>query len=174
MVGEGVPKLCERAVGATHPQLVDRLIELARPRYRVRPLRHTRPYPGVVEMIEQLRRAKVKLAVLSNKPHETTVSMVRTFWPDHTFDRVQGYVEEQHRKPDPYYVLQFCRELDVDPSEVCMIGDTPTDIETAGRSGVVGVGVTWGFRVRSDLVDRGAEWLVDSPAELVGLLGCGA
>ena len=174
MVGEGVPKLCERAVGATHPHLVNRLIELARPRYRVRPLRHSRPYPGVVAMIERLRQASIKLAVLSNKPHDMTASMVRAFWSDHTFDCVQGYVDEQHRKPDPHYVLRICRELGVSPSEACVIGDTPTDVETARRSGAIGIGVAWGFRSRADLTSAGSAHVVGAPAELVALLGCGA
>jgi len=174
MVGEGVPKLCERALGRSHPHLIDRLIELARPRYRVRPLRHTRPYPGVGEMIKRLRQAGVKLAVLSNKPHEMTVSVVRAFWPDHTFDLIQGYIEEHRRKPDPYYVLQICDSLGASPSETCLIGDTPTDIETARRSGTIGISVTWGFRSRADLTGAGAPRTVDSPAELAAALGCGA
>lgn len=170
MVGEGVPKLCERAIGATHPHLVDRLAELARPRYRARPLRHTRPYPGVIEMVAGLHRAGVKLAVLSNKPHHMTVSMVRTFWPDRTFCCVQGYVAEQRRKPDPYHVLQICGELDLAPSAACVIGDTPTDVETARRSGAMGIGVAWGFRSRADLSAAGCEHIVETPAELMALL----
>ena len=104
MVGEGVPKLCERALGQTHPHLVGRLAELVRPYYRTRVVDQTRPYPGVVELVERLRSAGVRLAVLSNKPHELTVRVVRTFWPNSTFDVIQGYLEEQHRKPSPYYL----------------------------------------------------------------------
>jgi phosphoglycolate phosphatase len=174
LVGEGIPKLCERALGHTHPHLVKRLAELARPRYRVRPLRHTRPYPGIVEMTGELRRRGFKLAVLSNKPHDMTVSMVRALWPDHTFECVQGYVDERHRKPDPYHALGICRELGVSPSDTWLIGDTPTDMETAHRSGTVGVGVTWGFRARADLADAGADCLVDAPGQLLTTLGCGS
>lgn len=171
MVGEGIPKLCARAIGQTHPYLISRLAELARPRYRVRPLRHTRPYPGMVELIECLHHEGVKLAVLSNKPHEMTVSVVRAFWPGETFGRIQGYVEERHRKPDPYYVHRICRDLGVSPSATCLIGDTPTDVETARRGGTVGIGVTWGFRGRADLAAAGAPHIVDCPAELAALLG---
>ena len=174
LVGEGVPKLCERALGQTQPHLVDRLAELARPRYRVRPLRYTRPYPGIVESLQQLRAGGVKLAVLSNKPHEMTLSVVRAFWPDDTFDCIQGYVTERHRKPDPYYVLRICRGLGVSPAHTCLVGDTPTDVATARRSGTTGVGVTWGFRSRADLAEAGAEYLVDTPAQLAEALGCGA
>jgi len=172
LVGEGIPRLCERALGQSHPHLVNRLAEVARPRYRVRPLRHTRPYPGVVEMTQTLRRRDLRLAVLSNKPHEMTTSMVRALWPANTFDRVQGYVDERHRKPEPYYVLRICQELGVSPARTWLVGDTPTDIETAKRSGAVGIGVTWGFRSRADLADAGAEHLVEDPAQLAAMLGC--
>ncbi len=170
MVGEGVPKLCERALGRTHPHLVNRLAELARPRYRVRPLRHTRPFDGITELLGDLRRNGVKLAVLSNKPHEMTVSMVRAFWSENMFDCVQGYVVEQYRKPEPHYIYQICQDLRVEPERTCMIGDTPTDIETARRSGTIGIGVAWGFRGRGDLVEAGTQYVVDHPAELKALL----
>lgn len=173
MVGEGIPKLCERAAGASHPHLVNRLIELARPRYRTRPLRHSRPYPGVVEMIERLRRVGLKLAVLSNKPHDMTVSMIQALWADGIFERVRGYLEELPRKPDPHCVLEICRELGVRTAETCLVGDTPTDIEAARRAGVIGIGITWGFRNRADLSEAGATYIVDTPGELVGLLGRG-
>ena len=170
MVGEGVPKLCERAIGHTHPRLVNRLAELARPRYRVRPLRYTRPFDGITDLLDALLHAGVKLAVLSNKPHEMTVKMVKSFWSENMFDCVQGYVVEQYRKPEPHHIYQICRSLRVAPRRTCMIGDTPTDIETARRSGAIGIGVTWGFRNRVDLADAGADYIVEHPDELRTLL----
>ncbi|MBN2447458.1 MAG: HAD family hydrolase [Phycisphaerae bacterium] len=166
MVGEGIPKLAQRAVGATHPHLVARLAELARARYRVRPLRHTRPYPGVQELIGRLRAAGIRLAVLSNKPHDMTRRMVATFWQDGEFDQVLGYIDEEHRKPSPHYLRRICEDLDIAPTETWMVGDTPTDVETAHRAGALAVGVTWGFRTRAELAGAGADFIVDSPDEL--------
>jgi phosphoglycolate phosphatase len=166
MVGEGVPMLCRRALGDTHPHLVERLTELARARYRVRPLRHTRPYPGVVAAIRRLHTRGIKLAVLSNKPHDMTVRVVYAFWPDHEFDAIQGYREEEYRKPSPHYALRLCETLGVEPAQTWLVGDTPTDLLTATRSGAVFVGVTWGFRSRADLEEAGAVNLIDDPATL--------
>jgi len=171
MVGEGVPTLCQRAIGQTHPLLVGRLIELARARYRVRPLRYTRPYPGLVPAIRKLREAGLRLAVLSNKPHELTIRVVRAFWNKNAFDCIQGYVEEEHRKPDPFYVYRICGQLDLPPQQVCLVGDTPTDLETARRAGAAFIGVTWGFRTREDLTQAGAALLVDQPEQLLRELG---
>jgi phosphoglycolate phosphatase len=166
LVGEGVPTLCRRALGETHPHLVARLTELARPRYGARPLRYTRPYPGVPQLIERLRARNIKLAVLSNKPHDLTIRVVGAFWPDDEFECIQGYVDEAQRKPDPFYVLRLCEQLAVSPGETWLIGDTPTDVATAARAGAVCVGVTWGFRTRADLDAAGARYIVDHPEEI--------
>ena len=166
MVGEGVPVLCRRALGNTHPQLIERLTELARARYRIRPLRYTQPYPGVPELVQRLNSRGVKLAVLSNKPHELSNRVVRAFWPNGPFARIQGYVEEELRKPDPHYVLRICDSLGVHPTQTWLVGDTPTDIETAQRAGAIGVGITWGFRTRADLEAAGARYIVDRPEEI--------
>ncbi len=165
MVGDGVPMLCRRAVGETHPHLVPRLADLARAFYRVRPLKHTRPYPGVGELAERLRRRGVRLAVLSNKPHEMTEAVTRTFWPD-TFEMIQGFLDEEHRKPNPHYVLRICEHFRVTPADTWVIGDTPTDVMTAKRAGATSIGVTWGFRTREDLANAGADRIVDRPEEI--------
>ncbi len=166
MVGEGVPVLCQRAIGAAHPHLVARLAELVRAVYRTRVTRHTRPYPGVPELVDRLRRRGIRLGVLSNKPHDMTVRVVRAFWPDGVFAAVYGYVTEEHRKPSPFYLLQMCNELGIRPADTWMIGDTPTDVATALAAGAVPVGVTWGFRKREELEAAGAQWIVDRPEEI--------
>lgn len=167
LVGEGIPLLCRRAIGDAYPHLVDRLIELARPRYRTRLMVHTRPYAGVPELIGRLHDARTPLGVLSNKPHDMTQRIVAAFWPCE-FREVWGYIEESGRKPDPARLLYICDQLGVDPRQAWLVGDTPTDIETARRAGAIGVGVTWGFRTARDLREAGAEWIVDSPGELLG------
>ncbi len=171
MVGEGVPRLCQRAIGDEHPHLVARLIELARPRYRARVVRHTRPYPGIPDAVRDFAAAGIPLAVLSNKPHELTRLVVNRFWDEGTFVRVQGYVEERGRKPDPGLLLRICREAGVAPARTWMIGDTPTDIETARRAGCTGVGVAWGFRPVADLRAAGADLVVETPGDLATAAG---
>ncbi len=166
LVGEGIPKLCERAIGAQRPDLVPRLAELARAVYRTRVVRHTRPYPGVPQMIDRLRGAGVRLGVLSNKPHELTRRVIETFWGDGQFTAVYGYLGEAHRKPSPVYLERICAELGVATEHTWMIGDTPTDIRTARAAGTRAVAVTWGFRSRADLLADRPDRIVDAPEEL--------
>jgi phosphoglycolate phosphatase len=174
MVGEGVPALCRRAIGDSHPYYLNRLIELARPRYRVRSLVHTSPYDGICEVVTKIRQCGVPLGALSNKPHDMTDRMVRTFWPNGEFEFVQGYIEERYRKPDPHHLLHMCIAAGVEPAEACLVGDTPTDVLTARNAGAAMIGVTWGFRTRADLIEAGATRLVASPDQLLVELGLSA
>lgn len=166
LVGEGIVTLCQRAVGHTHPHLVGRLVELARPRYRLNCLVHTRPYEGVPELVSQLAGEGMRLAVLSNKPHEMTRRIVQRFWPDGVFAAVQGYDQEERRKPSPHHALAICERLRVKPENALLIGDTPTDIQTARNSRAAICGVTWGFRPRHELEAAKPDWLIDHPGEL--------
>lgn len=166
MVGEGLPKLCQRAVGENHPQHVARLVELARTHYRARMLCHTRPYAGVPELVGRLKARGCLLGVLSNKPHEMTARIVREFWPT-GFDAIQGYTQEQMRKPDPRSLLAMIGSLGASPGRTWLVGDTPTDVETARHSGTRCIAVTWGFRTRSDLAASGAPCIVDTPEQVL-------
>ncbi|MEW6252501.1 MAG: HAD family hydrolase [Planctomycetota bacterium] len=166
MVGEGVPTLCQKAIGANCPELVPRLIELMRVVYPTRATRHTRPYPGVLDLVARLKARGVRLGVLSNKPHELTVRLVRSFWADGTFGAVYGYIAEEHRKPSPVYLRKICAELGVAPAATWLVGDTPIDVATALAAGAIPIGVTWGFRTREELAAAGAQWIFDRPEEL--------
>ncbi|MBW7903982.1 MAG: HAD family hydrolase [Phycisphaerae bacterium] len=174
LVGEGFPALGRRAVDESHQHLVPRLVDLARARYRTRFLRHTVPFPGVREMVASLRTAGIRLGVVSNKPHDLTTRIVNAFWPGAVFDAVQGYLREEWRKPNPHHALEMCRTLDVPPPDSWFIGDTATDILTGLRAGMRAVGVSWGFRPRSELEQAGAHTVVDTPAALAALAGCRA
>lgn len=169
LVGDGIVRLAQRAIGETHPELVSRLIELTRARYRLAPLKHTRPYAGVPDLVSQVQSAGKKLGVLSNKPHELTQRITRTFWPN-DFHAIQGYVEDRLRKPNPHFILQMCAALGVAPQETCLIGDTPTDVETARQAGCQCIGITWGFRTRADLLEAGATVIADTPEAVAKLL----
>lgn len=170
MVGEGFNRLCERAIGQSHPHLLGRLMELGATRYRTRPLRHTRPYRGVPELVSAMAGRGIRLGVLSNKPHDMTTRITQALWSDGVFSAIQGFDFESKRKPDPHHLLRMAEQAGATPRATWLIGDTPTDVETARRAGATCVAVTWGFRTRDDLAAAGARWIVDHPVEVSALL----
>jgi phosphoglycolate phosphatase len=131
----------------------------------------TQPYPGVAELLDALIARGLKLAVLSNKPHEFTVRCVSQLLPHWTFDAVLGQREGVPRKPDPAGAFEIAAQLKIPPANFLYLGDTFVDMETARAAGMFPVGVLWGFRPAEELQESGAQALIARPGELVGLLG---
>jgi phosphoglycolate phosphatase len=179
-VGDGAVKLIERAIENSgveinsprgrelfsdiHPEYVRE--------YNDDPFFMTDAYDGIKSALASLKASGIKLAVLSNKPHDTVVQLARKYFPD-TFSEVAGAKDAVPLKPAPDGALDICRRLGVQPSEVAYFGDTGVDMKTAAAFGAgAAVGVLWGFRGRDELIADGATVLLAHPSEIYGLI-CG-
>ena len=131
---------------------------------------NTRPYDGIEEMLDGLTRRRVKMAVLSNKPHEFTKKCVSGFLRKWTFEVVLGLRHGIPRKPDPAGALEIASSLNIPPERFIYAGDTSIDMNTACAAGMFPVGVLWGFRSGEELLKSGARVLVKNPADILTLL----
>ena len=129
----------------------------------------TRPYDGILPLLGELNSRNVPLAVLSNKPESFTVRCVEEYFSDYAFHDVRGQRDDVPRKPDPTSALQIASGLRLRSSAVVYVGDTATDMKTAGAANMYPVGVTWGFRPRAELEAHGAQRLLDHPSGLLAL-----
>ena len=166
LVGEGARRLVEKALPADQQPRAEPLLRDFLRRYDEQLLVHTRPYPGVPELLEALSGRGLRLAVLSNKPHPLTVRVVEGLLPRARFAAVVGQREGVPRKPDPTAALRLADELGVPPAAWAYVGDTRTDMQTAVGAGMLPVGVLWGYRGREELLAAGARRLAATPDEL--------
>jgi len=127
------------------------------------------PYPDIVKLLASLPK-ELKLAVLSNKDDQFTQRCVEFFFPN-TFHYVLGHRSDVPHKPDPQGGNRLMDALGVSPTSTWLVGDTATDMNTAAACKVAGVGVSWGFRDRNELISAGAEEIVDAPMQILELLG---
>ncbi len=88
---------------------------------------HSKPYPGVTELLRELAHRGVWMGILSNKPHHFTQRCVEALLADHRFASVIGQRPDVPRKPDPFSLLEMLRGLGTAPSEVLYVG-IPTRI----------------------------------------------
>jgi phosphoglycolate phosphatase len=135
--------------------------------YTEAPLAFTTVYPGVLELIAELRQRKIKTAVLTNKNNPTAQLVVAGLFPQGSFDIVQGEISGRPRKPDPACVWELTVELGLSPSDILFAGDSEVDIETAVNSGCFPLGVSWGYRSRETIIKAGARHIIDRPQELL-------
>lgn len=168
-VGNGVRRLMERAVpgGAAHPEF-EAAFATFRRHYMEHSLDTTRPYKGIPEMLQELKRRGRHTAVVSNKFDAATKELCRHFFPD-TIDVAVGEHEAEgiRKKPAPDTVLQALSQLGVGQEGAVYVGDSDVDIQTARNSGLPCISVLWGFRDREFLLAHGAETFVSQPSELL-------
>jgi phosphoglycolate phosphatase len=172
IVGWGIKRL---ALGALpepdrNEETAARIAGEAQQFYAEKPLVYSRPYPGMGDLAAELRRRKVRIAVLSNKPDPVAQLVVSGLFPRGTFDLVQGEVLGLPRKPDPSGAWELLVQLEHTPRETIFMGDSEIDMETAHNIGCFPLGVSWGFRPRETLEKAGAARIIDRPAELLDML----
>ena len=164
-VGRSLP---DGSVPDFNDPLVDRALVVYGEHYAKCCLDRTHPFDGVPEAVEELKRAGIKVGVLSNKQDAFVKETVEKLYPG-VFDAIHGQLDLPE-KPNPAPALAVARELGALPEECAFIGDSDIDIKTGVNSGMLPVGVTWGYRSEECLREAGAEVIVHRPDELIGVL----
>lgn len=165
LVGDGVKKLAERAC-RDRTKLADSVRREYQAYYRDHAQDQTAPYDGIQEMLRELQRMEIRMAVFSNKPHADTCRVVAHYFPDVRFDAVRGQIEGIPVKPDPAGALAIAEDMGVRPEEFIYFGDTGTDMCCAVNAGMRPVGVLWGFRTSEELLAAGAQVLLEHPMQI--------
>lgn len=127
----------------------------------------TAPFDGIQETLKAIKTQGIKMAILSNKPHFATCGVINSLFGEGYFDCVYGQREDVPIKPDPTAVLGIMEECNVKPEECLYIGDTGTDMETGKNAALCTVGVLWGFRGKEELLEGGADLIIEKPQQLL-------
>jgi phosphoglycolate phosphatase len=169
-IGEGARHLVARSLpaGASEAAIDDALARY-KARYRTHSLVNTRPFDGILAMLDALAARGIQLGVVTNKPHRAAEHMTAELFGEGRFGVVLGE-SPGRKKPDPQIALDAASELGVAPEACAFIGDTHIDIETAHAAGMRSIGVSWGLRPRSELEGAGAMDIVDRVEQLTALL----
>ena len=169
MVGDGVPKLVERAFAATGAPLTSvesgDMAKVFMGHYDGKGAIDTKPFPGAVDMLNRLRDAGYRMGVCTNKPQSPTEQILRDLGLAHYFDAVLGGDKLPVRKPDGEPLRAVLRELGAAPGTAVMVGDSINDVMTAKNAGVPAIAVTFGYP-RMPVAELGADLLIESFDEL--------
>ena len=168
-VGNGVIKLIERALPQDHQEDIMELKRRFDEIYEKHCLDNTRAYPGMVDLINELVDQEYNLAVVTNKPQDHATKIVKTLFPG-CFKYVFGNSERHPKKPDPCLTNLVISLFDVRKNEVVYLGDSDVDMATAKNAKVKSIGVSWGFRGRQELLDNGADEVVDRAKEILEVI----
>ena len=166
-VGNGVGRLIARAVPENTPiETYEQVLQTFREHYLIHGLDRTKPYPGIMPLLRDLKQRGKLIAVVSNKFYAATQELCTHFFGP-LVDVAIGEREDIRRKPAPDTVNEALRQLHADRASAVYIGDSDVDIATARNSAMPCISVLWGFRDRQFLIDNGATCLVSSPQEIL-------
>lgn len=169
-VGNGVKNLIELSIpGGLEDQKFEECLQTFKDYYSKNMQNKTRPYPGVMELLEKLTAAGMKLAIVSNKFDKAVKELNLQYFGDNISVAI-GESARIHKKPAPDCVFEALQELHADVLNAIYVGDSEVDVRTAHNAGIPCVGVTWGFRDKEILVKEKAGYIIDKPMELMDVL----
>jgi phosphoglycolate phosphatase len=166
MVGSGVKVLIEKAVRGQNDKY-DQVLNAYLYHYELLQKNKTRPYDGIIEVLKAIKAKDIKIAVLSNKPHEDTLRVVDHYFKGEIFDLVLGKKENNRPKPSTDGCVEILNTLKIS-GKVLYVGDTIIDMKTAKDAGFTSVAVTWGFRLKDELQD--SNYMIDIPGDLIPII----
>lgn len=151
-VGDGVKELIARSCPPdTDEASRQAVLEAYLPHYAAHNMDKTAPYPGVMELLADLKAAGYRLGVVSNK-HAAGVATLTAHYFGDRLDIAVGGDGTRPLKPAPDNLLYAMEQMGVDPENVWYVGDSVQDVRTAHAAGVKVVAVTWGFQDEERLV----------------------
>ena len=165
-VGNGVRRLIYLSVPEnTDEEISENCLTVFKEYYKSHSLIKTKPYDGIIPMLEELKKQGIKTAVVTNKMHEAAEDIVHIFF-DGLIDTTVGQVDGVAQKPQPDGINLVLSSLSVSKERAVYVGDSAVDCITAINAGMPCIGVTWGFRDRYVLLENGASCIIDSPEQI--------
>jgi phosphoglycolate phosphatase len=168
-IGNGLRKLVSRALPENHQNEIDHCYEDMMRIYGENCMQKTKPYNGILNLLDELRSLNILLSVLSNKSDELTKKITQAIFPEY-FEPVLGLTSEEFKKPNPATAIQISEQLNCKPSEIIFVGDSDIDMQTATNAGMYPIGVTWGYGTKGELLSDGAKFLLNKPSDLMVFL----
>lgn len=129
----------------------------------------TRPYPGIVDLLQTLKKCGVHQAVVSNKGDSFVKELCQLYFAG-LMDATVGEQPDVRRKPAPDSLLKVMKDLNANPAGVLYVGDSDVDVITARNAGVDCLAVCWGFRSIDELKAAGAARFASTAEEIAALV----
>lgn len=124
-------------------------------------------YDGIPELLKILHQKGIKLAVLTNKPHNVAIQIIQSVFGE-IFDVYCGQRPGIPVKPNPSAALEIADKLQILPNECVFIGDTCIDVQTGKNAGMQTIGVLWGFRDADEL--KNADIIAKHPSDIIDFI----
>ncbi|MBC7187761.1 MAG: HAD-IA family hydrolase [Calditrichaeota bacterium] len=167
-IGPGPDNFARVTLGEENMHRFGEFIGLFRQLYSDRCLISTRPFPGIMDLLQGLQG--YRLVVATNKPGPYTKRILAGLNMEPYFDAVICPEEVTHLKPHPEMILTAMARTGATPETTLVVGDTDNDIHAGKAAGARTCAVTWGYGPRATLESLRPDFVITRPAELFSIL----
>ncbi len=171
-VGDGVRELIRRALPESErnkEEMIEAVLNSNMKYYSSHYLIHTKPYEGIIEVMQALNRQNIYCTIFSNKP-DLMVQRISTELFGGLCAAAYGQRENVPKKPDPSTIFQLMQQFNCRREQVMYVGDSGVDMQTAKNAGVDSIGALWGFRTKEELEANGALAIATKPEDILKIL----
>jgi len=174
LAGGGARKLMTNLINARNADssLLDSMVEDWLSRYEKNAFYLTEPYNGIAEMLSQLKEMGILTAIVTNKSRRVAQTII-----EHSFGKQGELIDitvSEHPgmvlKPAPDEIIKLCREFSIESHNAMYIGDHTIDMLTGKNAGVKCCGVTWGFHTAEALSEAGADFIANTPNDIIKII----
>ncbi len=138
--------------------------------FRSRGIFENRVYDGITDLLDELRRRNVVIAIATSKPYEFSVKILKHFGLFPYFDYIGAASMDGSITKKEDVIMHLLEQFgEVDKSSVLMVGDRDQDVHGARANGLACAGVLWGYGSEEELKAAGADYLFAEPRELLKL-----
>ena len=127
-------------------------------------------FPYVLETLSALKRQGYRLTIASSRWHKSLSELTRDLCIAEYFDYLVGANDVDHAKPHPEPVMKTLTEMGVNASDALVVGDMNVDILMGANAGAKTCGVTYGNGTREELLQAGADYIINRFDELLEIL----
>ncbi|MCW9698682.1 MULTISPECIES: phosphoglycolate phosphatase [unclassified Avibacterium] len=130
----------------------------------------SRLYPNVKETLTALKERGFILAVVTNKPTQHVLPVLKAFGIDHLFSETLGGQSLPQIKPHPAPLYYLCGKFGLYPKQMLFVGDSKNDIIAATSAGCPVVGLTYGYNYNIPIAEAHPDWVFDDFAQILQIV----
>lgn len=169
-VGNGVRKLVERAIpDGTKNGNFEECLKTFKTHYSENMYNKTKPYDGILKVLEKIKNMEIKTAVVSNKFDAAAKELCKKYFGN-LIDIVVGQSDSIPQKPSPESIFEVVKYFGRNIEDCIYVGDSEVDIQTAKNAGIPCISALWGYRSKEILEKAGAKIIIKNPEEILELL----
>ena len=127
------------------------------------------PYPGIPQLLSQLKDCGYQLCVATSKPETMSVEILDKFGLSRYFDEICGATLDK-RRDSKSAVIEYLLQKTGSSDNAIMVGDTAFDVIGAAEHGIPTIGVSWGYGSVDEMTASGAVAIAHDPDELFQML----